>query len=494
LGADMLTARNPVSAPYEAIPELPPGDFSMTVSSRLAAGGRLIALFAVPQPDRRHPQVVAAVCRDEGGEVDLCRMSPTSGYPSLTAQHPQAQALERALWEAHGIVPEGHPWLKPLRKIDLDAPAPGDASFYRMEGKEIHEVAVGPVHAGIIEPGHFRFQCHGETVHHLEIRLGYQHRGALGFLLGKPGPRWAAVAESITGDTAVGGAIAHALCAEALAGVEAPPRAQALRAVALELERMAYHIGDLGALAGDVGFLPTAQYCGRIRGDVLNCLLTLSGSRHGRGLVRPGGVFSDLTRECLEDLSRRIAAHHSDARMAVDLLLDAPSVLARFDSTGAIRASDAAAVGLVGPAARACGLPRDVRADHPFGAYRFHHVPLSLASHGDVHARALVRSLEIDRSADLCQELLRGPPGGSVRSEWPEPLPGRLALGLVEAWRGELVHARVTGDDGQVIAAEVVDPSVRNWFGLALALRGQAISDFPLCNKSFNLAYAGHDL
>ena len=491
--AGSLTARNPVCVELEAIPAAAPGQFSDTICERLASGCRLVALIGVPGGGRR-PQVVAAVARDAGGAVDLVRMSPSDSYPSVSRQYPQAHALERALWETWGIVPEGHPWLKPLRRIDLDAPAPGDASFYRVEGEEVHEVAVGPVHAGIIEPGHFRFQCHGETVHHLEIRLGYQHRGALGFLLGRPGPRWAAVAESVTGDTAVGGAVAHALCLEALAGAEPPPRAQALRAVALELERMAYHIGDLGALGGDVGFLPTAQYCGRIRGDVLNCLLTLSGSRHGRGLVRPGGVLSDPSPAALDDLASRIAKHHAEARMAIDLLLDAPSVLARFESTGTVTASDAAAIGLVGPAARACGLPRDARTDHPFGAYRFQHVALSLGEHGDVHARALVRSLEIDRSAELCQELLRGLPGGPVRAECPAPRPGRLALALVEAWRGELVHARVTGDDGRVIASDVVDPSVHNWFGLALALRGQGISDFPLCNKSFNLAYAGHDL
>jgi Ni,Fe-hydrogenase III large subunit len=493
MAAPFLTAHNPVSAAYGDLPLLGPDDFAQALSDRLGAGGRLVALFGVRRGGER-PEAVAAVARDGAGEVDLCRLAPAAGYPSLTALHPQAHALERGLWERWGIVPEGHPWLKPLRKIDLEVPSPGDASFYRLEGEEVHEVAVGPVHAGIIEPGHFRFQCHGETVYHLEIRLGYQHRGALGFLLGEPSPRWAAVAESVTGDTAVGGALAHALCLEALAGIEAPPAGQAVRALALELERIAYHVGDLGALGNDVGFLPTAQYNGRIRGDFLNCLLAISGNRHGRGLVRPGGAlagFGDFDPAALAD---RIALHHREARASADLLFDSPSVLARFDGTGRVSPEDAAALGLVGVAARASALERDVRRDHPWGAYRFQQIPVATGFHGDVHARSLVRSIELDRSADFCRELLAHPPRGAALALCPRPRPDRIALALVEAWRGELVHARVTGEDGRVTAAEIVDPSVHNWFGLAMALRGQGISDFPLCNKSFNLAYAGHDL
>jgi len=494
MARDWLTARNPVGVAYGEIPCHGPDAFAQALTDGLGAGARLVALFGVPRPGADRPEVVAALARDDQGELDLCRLEPSPAYPSLTAAHPQAHALERALWEEWGVLPAGHPWLKPLRRIDLEVPAPGDASFYRVEGEEVHEVAVGPVHAGIIEPGHFRFQCHGEKVFHLEIRLGYQHRGARRFLLGAPSPRWAAVAESVAGDTAVGGALAHALCLEALAGVEPSPRAQALRAVALELERIAYHVGDLGALGGDVGFLPTAQYNGRIRGDFLNCLLALAGNRHGRGLIRPGGVLFDLDPAGAETLADRVALHHGEARRSADLLLDAPSVLARFDGTGRVTREDARAIGLVGPAARACEIERDVRSDHAFGAYRFQQVPVGLAYHGDVHARALVRSLELDRSAEFCGELLRNLPGGEPSRPFPPLTGGRLSLALVEAWRGELVHARVTGENGAVVAAEIVDPSVHNWFGLALALRDQEISDFPLCNKSFNLAYAGHDL
>jgi len=491
---DMLTAHNPVGVAYEAIPRHVPEVFAAAVAARLAAGGRLVALFGVPWGKAEGPEVVAAVAQDAAGTLELARLEPAVGYPSLTAAHPQAQALERGLWEEWQIEPRGHPWLKPLRKIDQQVAAPGDASFYRVEGEEVHEVAVGPVHAGIIEPGHFRFQCHGETVFHLEIRLGYQHRGARRLLLGKPNPRWAAVAESVSGDTAVGGALAHALCIEALAGAEASPRAHALRAVALELERLAYHVGDLGALGNDVGFLPTAQFNGCIRGDFLNLLLTLSGNRHGRGLIRPGGVLTVPDTAGAAALASRLGVHHGEARRSVDLLLDAQSVLARFDGTGRLSLEAARSLGLVGVAARASGLDQDVRCDHPHGAYRFLQVPVGSALHGDVHARALVRSLELDRSTEFCDSLLQSLPAGAAAVPCTALRPGRLALALVEAWRGELVHARVTGNHGDVIAAEIVDPSVHNWFGMAQVLRGEGISDFPLCNKSFNLAYAGHDV
>ncbi|MBN1557089.1 MAG: hydrogenase [Lentisphaerae bacterium] len=492
--AEVLTTRNPVVVAYAAIPAHAPETFAAVVSSRLDGGGRLIALFGVPRPGAEHPEVLAAVAADAPGTVALARMTPAPAYPAITAVHPQAHGLERALWEEWGIKPAGHPWLKPLRRIDPEVPSPGDASFYRIDGEEIHEVAVGPVHAGIIEPGHFRFQCHGETVYHLEIRLGYQHRGVRNLLRGKPVPRWAAAAETAAGDTAVGGALAHALCIESLAGIEPSPRAQALRAVALELERIAYHVGDLGALGGDVGYLPTAQYNGRIRGDVLNLLLTLGGNRHGRGFVRPGGVRADLDAAGAKTFSERLALHHGEARRSADLLLGTPSVLARFDGTGRISRAEARTLGLVGVAARAAGVDLDTRRDHPFGAYRFKQVSVGLGQHGDVHARALVRRLEMDRAAEFCAATLHELPEGAALRPCGPLRPGHLALAMVEAWRGELVHARVTGADGEVIAAEIVDPSVHNWFGLALVLRGEEISDFPLCNKSFNLAYAGHDL
>jgi Ni,Fe-hydrogenase III large subunit len=374
------------------------------------------------------------------------------------------------------------------------SPSIGDAQFFRVEGEEVHEVAVGPVHAGVIEPGHFRFQCHGETVLHLEISLGYQHRGVERALLGGPDVRSIHYAETLAGDTTVGHATAYCEAMEALAGREAPPRAQAIRAIALELERAACHVGDLGALAGDVGFLPTASWCGRIRGDILNMTALICGSRFGRGLVRPGGVVCDVDHEMAGELRTRLRSCARDAAGACALLWRSPSVVARFEGTGTLSERTALEIGLAGPAARACGIDRDVRRDLPSGIWRFSQVAVSTWRTGDVFARAYVRWLEAQRSFAFIEDQLEALPAGDLRVPLPPLMRGAVAVSMVEGWRGGICHVVLTDRRGRFARYKVVDPSFRNWFGLSLAMRGQPVSDFPLCNKSFNLSYSGHDL
>ena len=274
----------------------------------------------------------------------------------------------------------------------------GVTDFFQVEGEEIHEVAVGPVHAGIIEPGHFRFQCHGEEVLHLEISLGYQHRGVERSLVGGPDRRTIHTMETLAGDTSIGHATAYCQVIEALGGLQASARAEVLRGIALELERIANHTGDLGALAGDVGFLPTLSYCGRIRGDVLNMTGLICGNRFGRGLVRPGGAGFDLDPEMVDDLLSRLDAIETDLIVAIGLLWKTSSVMARFEGTGAINRETAELLGLVGPVARACGIGRDVRQDMPAGIFQFAQVPTATWDSGDVLARAIVRWMEIKRS------------------------------------------------------------------------------------------------
>ena len=424
-------------------------------------------------------------------------------WPSLTAEGcVAANWFEREMAEQWRITPEGHPWLKPLRfqpPMDgalpgMPTPGIGDASFFRIEGEEIHEVAVGPVHAGVIEPGHFRFQCHGETVLHLEISLGYQHRGVERALSAGPDPRSIHYAETLAGDTSIGHATAYCEVVEALAGVRVPPRAQAIRAVSLELERIANHVGDLGAMAGDVGFLPTSAWCGRIRGDVLNMTALLCGSRFGRGLLRPGGVSCDMDEAVVAELVERLRGSARDAQGACGLLWTTPSVLARFEGTGALTRSAALGIGLTGPAARACDIDRDVRRDYPSGIWRFSQVPVSTGRAGDVFSRAYVRGLEIQRSFAFIEDQLASLPGGELAARVGAFRRGSLAVSMVEGWRGAICHAAMTDTRGRFLRYKVVDPSFRNWFGLALAMRGQQVSDFPLCNKSFNLSYCGNDL
>lgn len=482
---------NATSLPWADVPEWTVAEFVRRTAAELARGARLCAWFGVP--DHNAVRLVAVLAFDADNTLAVGRSAPVTGsYPSLTVMNAQAHLFEREVWEQHALVPEGHPWLKPVRRSAGTAPANGD--FFRVDGPEIHEVAVGPVHAGVIEPGHFRFQCAGEEVLHLEIALGYQHRGVEEALVGGPHLATMCQMETAAGDSTVAHATAHASVMEALAGTEAPLRAQWLRAVALELERLANHTGDLGALANDVAFLPTASACGKLRGDFLNLTALLCGNRFGRGLVRPGGCRLDLEPDRGARMLERLRPVLADTEQAAVWLWDAASVRARFENVGKVFAGQAAEIGLVGLAARACGLVRDVRYDHPAGWHRFAQMPVAVWPDGDVFARARVRWLEIQRSGKFLEEQLAAPPEGGVRIE-PGPLAGdTLAVALTEGWRGEVCHVALTDAGGRFRRYKIVDPSFHNWTGMVLALRGQAISDFPICNKSFNLSYCGFDL
>jgi Ni,Fe-hydrogenase III large subunit len=493
-----------VALPLAEVPRLPPETFQRACIDLCGAGERLVALLALPREGSpgEAGDLLAVLADDAGGRLAFLRAAPGEqrSFPSLTPALPQAQAFEREVFETHGILPEGHPWLKPLRRhTDLEASdghagGGGPHPFFRVEGPGIHEVAVGPVHAGIIEPGHFRFQCHGETVHHLEIQLGYQHRGAEALLLRSPPARRLVVAESIAGDTSVAHALAYCTTVEALAAVEVPLYAQAVRGIALELERLANHVGDLGALCNDVGYLPGASWFGRIRGEFLNLLMEVSGNRYGRGLVTPGGVRFAITAGQRTDFLPRLEKAERDLRGTADLMFGSPSVCSRFEHTGVVTREVAETLGLVGPVARASGCDRDARRDHPGGIFRFAHVPVARVETGDVMARALVRWLETRRSIAFCREQLSELPAESLSVGMPPLASVGLAVALVEGWRGEIVHVATTSERGELQSYKVVDPSFHNWFGLAMALRQNQVSDFPLCNKSFNLSYAGHDL
>jgi len=356
------------------------------------------------------------------------------------------------------------------------------------------------VHAGIIEPGHFRFLCHGEDVMHLEISLGYQHRGVERAIVagGVPGPRFAQYMQTLAGDTTIGHSTAACQALEALSGCRVPAGALVLRAIALELERLANHAGDLGALALDVGYLPTSSFLGRIRGDFLNMTAKLCGSRFGRGLVRPGGTGYDLDKARAEAVLAHLAQVFPQAVEAVELLWSTPSVVSRFERTGVVSRVDALALGLVGVAARACDVEIDVRQDFPVGAYAFSHIPVAVAQTGDVASRAFVRHMELLHSDKFINEHLTHLPAsggkGGFRAEVGNLAPEHLAVSLVEGWRGEICHVALTDATGRFAAYKVVDPSFHNWAGLSMSLRNQQISDFPICNKSFNLSYCGHDL
>jgi Ni,Fe-hydrogenase III large subunit len=505
---EWITIANGAALETEAVPRRDPASFFEAVRQALSAGGRMVAFFGLPDdpqlaasPDAT--RLVAVMATQGEPRLRLATTSVRDGFPSLTPEFPQLHRFEREVHEQWGLVPDEHPWLKPVRfqkpyrvpaGRSAQVPTIGVTDFFRVSGREIHEVAVGPVHAGIIEPGHFRFQCHGEHVLHLEIALGYQHRGVERALVGGPDRRTRHYIETAAGDTSVGHGLAYARIREALAGARVRDEAHALRAVALELERLACHTGDLGALAGDVAFLPTASYCGRIRGDFLNMTALLCGNRFGRGLVVPGGLGFDLDAERVSELLRRIDAAEADVTSAVELLWSTPSVMARFQGTGAISGELARAMGFVGVAARAAGVPRDVRHELPVPGQGSAELPLRTSEAGDVHARALVRWREIQDSLAFVRQRATALAADAARSDVGPPRPGRIAVALVEGWRGEICHVAVTDADGRFAGYKIVDPSFHNWAALAHALRDQQISDFPLCNKSFDLSYCGQDL
>ncbi len=509
--ADDLTAlTNAEACPLKDVPVIAFAEFSPLIDGLLVRGGQLSALFGRAEAGRA-VRLYAVVTFPARGMLHIVATDAPERYPALTSRCPQAHWFEREIAEQWGLVPEGHPWLKPIRFHGSYRPGhdawgrapdddilpcvqPAGTHYFRVNGEEIHEVAVGPIHAGVIEPGHFRFQCHGEHVFHLEIELGYQHRGVERALIGGPDKRTLHYMETLAGDTSIGHATACCQALEALSGRDPPIRAQALRGIALELERLANHTGDLGALANDVGFLPTAAYCGRLRGDFLNATAALCGNRFGRGMVRPGGVGFDVDTDRAQKLISRLEPALRDVAGAAELLWKTPSVLARFEETGAVSWETAAQLGLVGPAARACGIDRDVRRDFASGIYRFAQLPVATWHDGDVFARSYVRWLEISRSGAFVLNQLQSLPAGPIRQELPPLQPDAIVVSLVEGWRGEICHVALTDAAGRFAHYKVVDPSFHNWVGLMMALRDQQISDFPLCNKSFNLSYCGHDL
>ncbi len=493
-----ITFKNSEVIKLKNIPNLSPEDFKATMKELVADKSRISALFKNPNKEKR---IYAVLAHDEKGELYAISTKCTDKLEALTPEIPQAHWFEREMAEIHQVEIENHPWLKPIRfqakHNETEQPTPGVVDYFAVKGEEIHEVGVGPIHAGVIEPGHFRFQCHGEKVLHLEIELGYQHRGMESTIPKVSANKLIKLMEVAAGDTSIGHTTAYALNMEALANRPANKVSRHVRSIALELERMANHTGDLGALAGDVGYFPTSSYCGRIRGDILNTTGMICGNRFGRGLVKVGGVGYHVDERLKKALLEKLDLMQADVVSAIELIWNTPSVLARFEETGTVSLEDAIEIGLVGPAARASGIFTDVRRHHPFDAFIDCKPPVPVGKNGDVNTRAMVRKYEIYESFDVIRELLDD--AVSAKPDYVEDSnlklePEAFVVSLTEGWRGEVCHVAMTDKEGKIDTYKMVDPSFHNWFGLALALRDEAIFDFPLCNKSFNLSYCGHDL
>ena len=502
----VLSLRNAEVAHLRDVPVLTAGDFRNAVLAGVRDGARIAALFGHPlEGDDVH--LIAVLAHGNEGILSVCSMLVGEAYPALTPDCPQAHWFEREVAEQCGVRPLGHPWLKRIRfhrsyraghdawpLVDGQSPLPGVQDFFRVGGEEVHEVGVGPVHAGIIEPGHFRFSVQGETIVNLETRLGFAHKGTERLFETLPLDRTPALAERISGDTSVGHALAHCQALEALAGCEAPPRARWLRVVLLELERLYNHVADVGMIVNDTGFAFGHSHCFRIREELLRLNERAAGHRLLRGAVVPGGVTGPVERTPLAPLATTVETFVTEFLEIAQLCLDNTMVLERLQGTGRLFTHTAREMQVVGLVGRASGIDADLRRDAPFAAYGELGVRAAVYEAGDVWARTMVRVDEIRESARLIRAATAGMPEGPTRGPLP-PLPaGGHAFGLVEAWRGPIWHWVLAEAPTKLARVKVVDPSFRNWAALEYAVLKNIVPDFPLCNKSFNLSYSGNDL
>jgi Ni,Fe-hydrogenase III large subunit len=418
---------------------------------------------------------------------------------SLTVQNHNFEKFEREIHENFGLQYTDHPWLKPIRyafnrankneKIE-------NYPFYNVDSEELHEVGVGPIHAGVIEPGHFRFICNGEQIMHLEIQLGYQHRGIEHlFLQKKKLLERTTLAENIAGDTVVGHTTAYVNLWESLCGYTPDYSLNYARTIALELERIAIHTGDLAAICADIAYqLGNAVY-GRLRTPVINFMQEWGGNRLSKGLIRAGKINYPFTIELAKRLNEILNTYETDFLEITEKFFKLPSALSRLEKTGVVTYNEVLEIGTVGMSARMSGLNRDIRKSHPFNLYHsFAHEPI-IKHHGDVYSRAQIRKEEIKQSIAYIREWLKNVPDFK-KPEKLELIPTneKFILSLVEGWRGEICHCAITDEKGDLVVYKIKDPSHHNWMALAQAVRNNDISDFPICNKSFNLSYCGHDL
>jgi Ni,Fe-hydrogenase III large subunit/Ni,Fe-hydrogenase III component G len=431
--------------------------------------------------------------------------------PSLATRSFAASRFEREIRDLFGLLPSDHPdprrlalhqfWPEgyyPLRRdartrsdfVDRGQPFP----FRRVEGEGVFEITVGPVHAGIIEPGHFRFSVEGESILRLETRLGFVHKGTEKLFETLPFERTWALAERVSGDTTVGHALAYCQALEALAACRVPPRAARLRVVLLELERLWNHVGDVGMIVNDTGFAFGHAHCFRLREELFRLNERLTGHRLLRGAVVPGGVAGAIVKADVERAARDVERLVGEFLDVAHLCLDNSMVLERLQGTGRLTTKTAREMQVVGLPARASGIDVDARRDAGLAAYAGLDVRVAVHREGDVCARTMVRIDETRESSRLIALAATKLPPGPATSALGTLAPGAHALGIAEAWRGPVLYWVLTDAAGRLTRVKLVDPSFRNWPALEYAVLGNIVPDFPLCNKSFNLSYSGADL
>ncbi|MFI4953780.1 MAG: NADH-quinone oxidoreductase subunit C [Burkholderiales bacterium] len=475
-------------------------------------GGQLVALWASDERDRHRGFCVRVLLRDGGGLTLLEHTLPDEGarYPDLSPIFPAANRMQRAAFDLVGSLCDAddqRPWTWqaawpidrfPLRRDFEASPAwaPGqeDYPFVRVDGDGVHEIAVGPVHAGTIEPGHFRFQVVGEKVLRLEERLGYAHKGIEKRFESLPLADGYRLAGRVSGDSTVAYAWAYAQAAESITGCAAPPRAAWLRALCLERERVANHLGDLGYLGNDGGFAFGHSQFSRLREDVLRLNDRAFGHRLLMDVVLPGGVARDLDAGEAAAMREQCVALVREIAILRDIYDEHAGLQDRFRDCGRVTRELAQRLGLTGLAARASGLPDDLRCDFASAPYDTLGVRRATHADGDVAARVAVRFDETAESLRLLGAILAAMPDGDIAAVLPAAPASRLAIGCVEGWRGPVFIALESGPGGTIRRCHPHDPSWQNWPVIEHAVIGNIVPDFPLINKSFNLSYSGHDL
>jgi Ni,Fe-hydrogenase III large subunit len=431
--------------------------------------------------------------------ISSSRISVDSTLNSFSVRNLSFEKFEREIHENFGVAYSDHPWLKPVRYPENRADKTKviqDYPFFNIASEELHEVGVGPVHAGIIEPGHFRFVCNGEQILHLEIQLGYQHRGIEQlFLEKKKLIQRTTLAESIAGDSVVGHTSAFAYLWESLSGITASNEVILSRTIAQELERIAIHTGDLSAICTDVAYQLGSSVLGRLRTPVINYFQEWCGNRLAKGLIRSGYNPFPFNKSLADRLVIILDAFEPDFVEMTNELSNLPSTLSRFERTGMLTYEQLLSIGTVGMSARMNSLNRDIRMSHPYGLYpELHHEPV-IKHHGDVYSRVQIRKEEVIQSIKYIRQLLAHVAENEIVNNENMPLkPETFSISLIEGWRGEICHAAITDAKGELVIYKVKDPSFHNWLALALSVRNNEISDFPVCNKSFDLSYCGHDL
>jgi Ni,Fe-hydrogenase III large subunit len=447
-----------------------------------------IRLYCCIADDIEHNILVSSTLVDAGATLN-----------SFTAKNLAFEKFEREIHENFGINYMDHPWLKPVRypfNRANQAKSISGYPFFNIESEELHEVGVGPVHAGIIEPGHFRFICNGEQILHLEIQLGYQHRGIEQlFIEKKKLIQRNTLAENIAGDSVVGHTTAFAYLWESLCGVKPPEDILFARTLAQEIERVAIHTGDLSAVCTDIAYQLGSSVFGRLRTPIINYFQEWCGNRLAKGLIRAGYNKYPYNQALANRLKEIFNAFEPDFDEMNTELFDLPSALSRFERTGALTYEQLLSIGTVGMAARMHTLNRDIRQSHPYGLYKgLGHEPI-IKHHGDVYSRVQLRKQEVKQSIAYIRKWLDQIP--DLKNEnytLSKPQPNSFAIALTEGWRGEICHTAITDEKGELALYKVKDPSFHNWLALALAVRNNEISDFPISNKSFDLSYCGHDL